>query len=78
MLYRQRHEIENILGRLKGWRRIRTRYDRCAHIFMSAICIAATIIFWLTQGVLILAIQAIADHDVNFAIVMRRPEIGGI
>ena len=23
------------------------RYDRCAHAFMSAICIAATVIFWL-------------------------------
>ena len=23
------------------------RYDRCAHTFMSAICIAATVIFWL-------------------------------
>ena len=29
------------------WRRIATRYDRCAHAFMSAIAIAATIIFWL-------------------------------
>jgi transposase len=27
--------------------RIHTRYDRCAHTFMSAICIAATVIFWL-------------------------------
>ena len=26
-----------------------TRYDRCAHTFMCAICIAATIIFWLGQ-----------------------------
>ncbi|OYY80266.1 MAG: transposase, partial [Rhizobiales bacterium 24-66-13] len=24
-----------------------TRYDRCAHTFFSAICIAATVIFWL-------------------------------
>ncbi|MDQ0509737.1 hypothetical protein QOZ99_004065, partial [Angulomicrobium amanitiforme] len=23
------------------------RYDRCAHTFFSAICIAATVIFWL-------------------------------
>ncbi len=46
-LYRQRHKIENMFGRLKDWRRIHTRYDRCAHTFMSAICIAATIIFWL-------------------------------
>lgn len=27
--------------------RIATRYDRCAHTFFSAICIAATVIFWL-------------------------------
>jgi transposase len=46
-LYRQRHKIENMFGRLKDWRRIHTRYDRCAHTFMSAICIAAIVIFWL-------------------------------
>lgn len=34
-LYRQRHRVENIFGKLKDWRRIHTRYDRCAHIFMS-------------------------------------------
>jgi hypothetical protein len=34
-------------AKLKDWRRIHTRYDRCAHTFMSAICIAATVIFWL-------------------------------
>jgi hypothetical protein len=27
---------------LKDWRPIATRYDRCAHTFFSAICIAAT------------------------------------
>ena len=47
ILYRQRHRIENMFGRLKDWRRIHTRYDRCAHTFMSAICIAAVVIFWL-------------------------------
>ena len=46
-LYRQRHKIENTFGRIKDWRRIHTRYDRCAHTFMSAICIAATVIFLL-------------------------------
>jgi putative transposase len=46
-LYRQRHHIENMLGRLKDWRRIATRYDRCAHTFFSAICLAATVTFWL-------------------------------
>ena len=47
ILYRRRHKIENMFGKLKDWRRIHTRYDRCAHTFMSAICIAATVIFWL-------------------------------
>jgi transposase len=49
ILYRQRHKIENMFGRLKDWRRIHTRYDRCAHTFFSAICIAATVIFWINQ-----------------------------
>jgi transposase len=49
VLYRQRHRIENMFGRLKDWRRVATRYDRCAHTFFSAICIAATFSFWLTQ-----------------------------
>jgi transposase len=47
VLYKQRHKIENMFGRLKDWRRVATRYDRCAHTFFSAICIAATVIFWL-------------------------------
>nr|WP_272210892.1 IS5 family transposase [Marinicella sp. W31]MDC2876807.1 IS5 family transposase [Marinicella sp. W31] len=46
-LYQKRHKIENMFGRLKDWRRIHTRYDRCAHTFFSSICIAAAVIFWL-------------------------------
>ena len=46
-LYKQRNLIERMFGRIKDWRRIATRYDRCAHTFFSAICIAATVIFWL-------------------------------
>lgn len=46
-LYRQRHKIENMFAKLKDWRRIAMRYDRCAHTFMAAIAIAATVIFWL-------------------------------
>jgi transposase len=49
LLYRQRHKIENMFGKLKDWRRIHTRYDRCAHTFFSAICIAAVVIFWINQ-----------------------------
>ena len=46
-LCKLRNRIECMFGRLKDWRRIATHYDRCAHTFMSAICIAATVIFWL-------------------------------
>ena len=34
-------------AKLKDWRRIATRYDRCAHIFLSAVLLGATLIFWL-------------------------------
>ena len=47
ILNKQRHKIENMFGRLKDWRRVHTRYDRCAHTYFSAICIAAAVIFWL-------------------------------
>lgn len=46
-LYKQRHKVEIMFGRIKDWRRIAMRYDRCAHTFFSAICIAATFIFWI-------------------------------
>jgi len=48
-LYRQRHRIEIMFGRLKDWRRIAMRYDRCAPAFLSAIALAATVIFWIGQ-----------------------------
>ena len=48
VLYRQRHRIEIMFGRLKDWRRIAMRYDRCAHAFFSAIALAATVTFWLS------------------------------
>ena len=46
-LYKRRNLVERMFGRLKDWRRIAIRYDRCAHTLFSAICIAATVIFWL-------------------------------
>ena len=45
--YKQRHKVENMFGRLKDWRRIATRYDRRADIFMAAITIAAIVIWWI-------------------------------
>ena len=35
------------LGPIENWRRVATRYDRRAHTFFSAICIAASVTFWL-------------------------------
>ncbi len=49
-LYKMRYKIEIMFGRLKDWRRIATRYDRCAHTFMSAITLAAIILFWLPRN----------------------------
>ena len=46
-LYRERYKVENLFAKLKDWRRIATRYDRCAHTFFSAICIAPIVAFWL-------------------------------
>lgn len=50
LLYKQRHKIENMFARLKDWRRIHTRYDRCAHTFLSAIAFAAAFIFWINES----------------------------
>ena len=45
-LDRKRHKIETLFSRQKDWRRIITRYDRCAHVFRSAILLAAIVLFW--------------------------------
>ena len=45
--HRRRSRIEIMFGRLKDWRRVATRYDRCPTGFFSAIALAATVIFWL-------------------------------
>ena len=39
-LYKQRHKIETMFGRLKAWRRIAMRFDRHADIFLSACALA--------------------------------------
>ncbi|MFT5613616.1 MAG: hypothetical protein ACI8Q6_000892, partial [Granulosicoccus sp.] len=31
----------------KDWRRIAMRYDRCPKLFLSAIALAAIVLFWL-------------------------------
>ena len=45
--YKRRNRIEIMFGRLKDWRRVATRYDRCHKVFLSAIALAATVIYWL-------------------------------
>jgi transposase len=45
--YRRRNRIEIMFGRLKDWRRVATRYDRCPKVFLSAVALAATVMFWL-------------------------------
>lgn len=45
--YKRHHRIETMFGRLKDWRRVATRYDRCPTVFFSAVAVAATVIFWL-------------------------------
>ena len=44
---KRRNRIEIMFGRLKDWRRIATRYDRCPIAFLSAIALAAAVIFRL-------------------------------
>ena len=45
--YKSRNRIENMFGRLKDWRRVATRYDRCPPVFLSAVALAATVLFGL-------------------------------
>ena len=41
----RRHKIETLCSRLNDWRPIATRYHRCAHVFRSAILLAAIGLF---------------------------------
>jgi transposase len=46
-IYKQRNIIERMFCRLKDWRRIATRFDRNLKNYMSAIALAAAVIWWL-------------------------------
>ena len=46
-LYKKRHKIENCFARLKDWRRVATRYDRCPKAYLSTCALAAVVMFWL-------------------------------
>ena len=45
--YKRRNRIEIMFGRLKDWRRVAKRFERCPKIFLSAIALAAVVIYWL-------------------------------
>jgi len=45
--YKSRSRIEIMFGRLKDWRRVATRYDRCPNVFLSTVALAVTVMFWL-------------------------------
>jgi len=44
--YKRRNRI-GIIGSRGDWRRVATRYDRCPKVFLAAIALAATVIYWL-------------------------------
>jgi len=44
---KRRNRIEILFGRLKDWRLVATRYDRCPKVFLLAIALAALVIYWL-------------------------------
>lgn len=47
MLYRGRHAIDPMFGRLKLFRRIATRYDHLVTNYLAAVCLTATVSYRL-------------------------------
>ena len=45
--YKSCSRIKMMVGRLKDWRGVATHYDRRPTVLVSAIALAATVIFWL-------------------------------
>ncbi len=46
-IYKERHKIENCFAKIKDWRRVAMRCDRCPDVFLSACMLAADVKFWL-------------------------------
>jgi len=46
-LYKLRWRIESAFNRLKDFRRIATRYDRLARIYLSSLCLVASLVWWI-------------------------------
>jgi transposase len=45
-LYKERNIIERTINRFKDWRRIATRFDRYAFVFLAALSIVAVVTWW--------------------------------
>ena len=45
--YKGRNVVERCFCRLKDFRRIATRYDKLAQNFFSALCLVATVAYWI-------------------------------
>lgn len=45
-LYKERHLVEKYFLKLKGFRRIATRYDKLAYTYMGFVCLAS-ILIWI-------------------------------
>ena len=43
--YKRHNRIKITFGRLKDWRRVATRYDKCPETYFSTIALAATVMF---------------------------------
>ena len=62
------HKVEHLLAGCKDWRPIATRYDHCAHAFLSAVLLTATLILWLSvlispyQSLSVLISPELNDH----------------
>ncbi len=45
--YRQRNQVERTIGRLKGWRRVATRYEKRDVNYLAMVTIAGIVLLWL-------------------------------
>jgi transposase len=45
--YRQRNQVERTINRLKGWRRVATRYEKREANYLAMVQIAAIVLLWL-------------------------------
>ena len=45
--YRQRNQVERTINRLKGWRRVATRYEKREANYLAMVTVAAIVLLWL-------------------------------